>query len=112
MTNEDRAQRAQDALSAYCAVDGYDRSDSTDQEVIDEVVSDLLCDLLHLLDRPGIFNNSASHLEQLLGRGAGHHDAEVDGQAVYEEALAAEEQGHTTQAAKLYERSEEIRFSR
>lgn len=98
LTNDDRSGRAADLLLIYSQ-----RHDKGEDE--ETTFTDLLADLMHYADTYAIEWDGA------VSRARMHYVAEVceqEAQRVYEEACREEEQGHTSIAAKLYERYEDL----
>lgn len=66
VTNDLRAEWADEAVYAFAAV-----THAADEEELDTLVGDLLCDLMHLCDRDGL------DFAALLERAQTHYAAEV-----------------------------------
>ena len=80
--NEDRAGFALRALQEYAVVTRHNPAeqtvDPTDEEHLQEVLGDLLCDLMHLAD------SAELEVDDLLESARYHHDCEVDEEALSE----------------------------
>ena len=71
-TNRQRAEWAHRALSLFATDVGMSERDITEDFLT--VAGDFLADLFHLADEHGI------DIDELVGRGRYHHDAEVNGE--------------------------------